>query len=105
MTVLFGYRQQYLQNYLIQSFCFSADGEQRLALRRILEGHHVCLYGGAGMGKSWVITNAARQLKERGQVVAVTASTGIAALNLNAQTIHKFTGIKKYKILLHYLAV
>ena len=44
------------------------------------------------MGKSWVIKNAARQLKERGRSVAVTASTGIAALNLNAQTIHKFTG-------------
>ena len=73
------------------------------AIQAVKEGHNVCLLGGPGTGKTWVIKNVTKSLRQEGKVVCVTASTGIAALNLacvNASTIHKLTGNCTTQILL-----
>jgi len=78
------------------------DPSQEAALQRIFEGRNVFLTGNAGTGKTTVITEF---LKHDPAKVAVTATTGIAALNLrdqikantgndkNAMTIYRWAGI------------
>jgi len=59
-----------------------------------LGGRNVFLTGQAGTGKSTLLR---RYLEEAGiinQNIAVTASTGIAALSIGGTTIHRFAGIE-----------
>ncbi|KAL3854691.1 hypothetical protein ACJMK2_013949, partial [Sinanodonta woodiana] len=48
----------------------------------------------AGTGKSFLVNNHSKRLKEIGKSVYLTASTGIAAAQLHGMTIHKFSGIQ-----------
>lgn len=70
-----------------------------------LEAYNACVYGdksvfctgGAGSGKSFVLSNIVRRLRERyrnlpGSVV-VTASTGSAAFLIHGTTLHRFAGV------------
>ena len=78
------------------------DPSQEAALKRIYEGRNVFLTGNAGTGKTTVITEF---LNQDVPGVAVTATTGIAALNLrdqilantgqysNAMTVYRWAGI------------
>lgn len=45
--------------------------------------------GGAGVGKSFTVDALVQQLLNRRRTVAVTASTGTAALNINGMTVHR----------------
>lgn len=45
--------------------------------------------GGAGVGKSFAVDALVQALQARGLVVAKTASTGTAALNINGMTVHR----------------
>jgi putative protein kinase ArgK-like GTPase of G3E family len=45
--------------------------------------------GGAGVGKSYTVEALVQLLQDKGRTVAVTASTGTAALNVNGMTIHR----------------
>jgi ATP-dependent exoDNAse (exonuclease V) alpha subunit len=66
---------------------------QDRALEILMSGSGVFLTGGPGTGKSYVI----RQFMQRsGRRVALTASTGIAALNIGGQTIHSWAGLGMY---------
>lgn len=56
-------------------------------------GRNVFLTGSAGAGKTYVLNQYIRYLRERRVPVAVTASTGIAATHMNGQTIHSWSGI------------
>ena len=70
--------------------------EQLQASQRVLaDGKSVFITGSAGTGKSYLTRYLVQELKEvHGErAVAVTASTGIAAVNLGGQTIHSFAGI------------
>lgn len=69
--------------------------EQRKAAELILEGRNMFITGNAGTGKTFLVKHVIQELiKRHGEEgVAVTAPTGIAALNLNGQTIHSFAGI------------
>jgi ATP-dependent DNA helicase PIF1 len=74
------------------------DRQQEEALTIVANGHNLVVLGGPGTGKSTVIKHIFRRLKEDGRSVAVTASTGIAAIGLctpqcQASTIHRFTGL------------
>jgi len=59
-------------------------------LRLAAEGHSIMLTGQAGTGKTTLLQDF---LDECGEDVAVTASTGIAALNLGGMTMHRWSGM------------
>jgi chromosomal replication initiation ATPase DnaA len=69
--------------------------EQQDAANHILEGNNVFLTGSAGTGKTFLLRYVIQELVRRhGEAsVAVTAPTGIAAINIGGQTIHSFSGI------------
>jgi len=56
-------------------------------------GHNVFLTGAAGTGKTYLINRFIRNAREHGIVVAVTASTGIAATHIGGMTIHSWSGM------------
>jgi len=66
---------------------------QEEALDILKAGRNVYITGAAGSGKTFVLNQYVNYLKERGVVVAVTASTGIAATHINGMTIHSWSGI------------
>ncbi len=66
---------------------------QREALDILKAGRNVYLTGPAGSGKTYVLNQYTKYLKERGVVTAITASTGIAATHIGGMTIHSWSGI------------
>jgi len=66
---------------------------QETALAILKTGQNVFLTGSAGTGKTYVLNQYIKYLKDRGIGVAVTASTGIAATHMNGQTIHSWCGM------------
>ncbi|KAG9090458.1 hypothetical protein FRC07_012106, partial [Ceratobasidium sp. 392] len=69
------------------------SAEQKHVLQMVLSGESVFFTGSAGTGKSVLLREIIRQLKERNKRVAVTASTGIAAVNIGGKTLHSFAGV------------
>ncbi len=67
--------------------------KQATALTLLKSGKNVFLTGSAGAGKTYVINQYIKYLRERNVPVAVTASTGIAATHMNGMTIHAWSGI------------
>jgi ATP-dependent DNA helicase PIF1 len=65
--------------------------EEALTIMKL--GHNVYLTGPAGSGKTYVLNQYVSFLRERGVVVAVTASTGIAATHIGGVTLHSWSGI------------
>ncbi len=66
---------------------------QSEALNLLKMGHNVFLTGEAGSGKTYLLNEYIRYLRECKIRVAVSASTGIAATHLNGGTIHSWSGI------------
>lgn len=64
------------------------DSEEKI-LESLAGGNNVFITGSAGSGKSYISSGFARSYKN----VALTATTGISALNLGGETIHRFLGI------------
>ena len=59
-------------------------------LAYIENGHNVFITGGAGVGKSYVLS----KLKEQyGKKLHMTSTTGISAINVGGQTLHSWAGI------------
>ena len=71
------------------------SAEQQAAAVRALAGENLFITGAAGTGKSFLMRYVIQELKKsRGaEAVAVTAPTGIAAVNIGGSTIHSFSGI------------
>ncbi len=67
--------------------------QQSQALAILKLGKNVFLTGEAGSGKTYLLNEYIRYLKENKVNVAVTASTGIAATHLQGSTIHAWSGI------------
>lgn len=69
--------------------------EQMKVVRAIVQdGENVFFTGSAGTGKSVVLRYVVKQLRSLyGPNVGITASTGMAAINISGSTIHKFLGI------------
>lgn len=59
----------------------------------MLGGNNVFLTGAPGAGKTYVLNEFVRRARRRGQTVAVTASTGIAATHIGGTTIHSWSGL------------
>jgi ATP-dependent DNA helicase PIF1 len=66
---------------------------QNEALDIMKMGHNVYLTGPAGSGKTFVLNEYIKYLRENNIVVGVTASTGIAATHMNGMTIHSWAGM------------
>lgn len=71
------------------------NNEQQAGATHILAGNNVFLTGSAGTGKTFLLRYVIQELeKMHGEAsVAVTAPTGIAAINIGGQTIHSFAGL------------
>jgi len=68
--------------------------QQQEAVNLALSGHNIYLCGRAGTGKSYTIKELHKHLTDRGKVVAITCTTGIACSNFdNACTLHRWSGI------------
>lgn len=67
--------------------------DQQLALDIMMRGESVFLTGPAGSGKTYVLNQFISRARKEGMVVAVTATTGLAATHLNGTTIHAWSGI------------
>ena len=70
------------------------SNEQYRILIHTLKGYNVLICGSAGNGKTFLLMNIIKHLKQKNILVAVTATTGIAAQNLQcgASTLHHFIG-------------
>ena len=71
------------------------NSEQQEAAQHILGGNNVFMTGSAGTGKTYLLKYIVQELvKVHGEeAVAVTAPTGVSAINVGGQTIHSFSGI------------
>ena len=67
--------------------------KQFTALKIMKAGENVFLTGSAGAGKTYVLNQYIKYLREHEIPVAITASTGIAATHLGGQTIHSWSGL------------
>jgi ATP-dependent DNA helicase PIF1 len=66
---------------------------QKQALKIMTSGQNVFLTGSPGAGKTYVLSQFISLAKANGDIVAVTATTGIAATHLSGITIHSWSGI------------
>ncbi len=73
--------------------CYTLPMTQKQALDILKTGRNVFVTGPAGSGKTFVINEYIKYLKEREVSVGVTASTGIAATHMGGVTIHAWSGI------------
>ncbi len=67
--------------------------KQKDANEILKQGGNVLLTGAAGSGKTHLLETFIRWARQEGKMVAVTASTGVAAANINGTTIHNWSGI------------
>ena len=63
---------------------------QQFALETFLSGENILLLGDPGTGKSALISTIIEAAESDGKIVAITASTGIAAQLIGGRTIHSF---------------
>lgn len=66
---------------------------QKEALAILEAAHNVLLTGAAGAGKTYTLNRFIKRAREDGKVVAITATTGLAATHLNGTTLHSWAGI------------
>lgn len=67
--------------------------QQNEALSVLKMGGNVFLTGAAGSGKTYLLNQYIKYLKDNNVQVAMTASTGIAATHLHGTTIHSWSGM------------
>lgn len=77
----------------VKPIILSREQEYVLGLAR--KGHSIFFTGSAGTGKSVLLRSIIKSLKQKfkPELVAITASTGLAACNIGGVTVHSFAGI------------
>ena len=82
------------QRLELEALTDSLNASRRAVLGLALRGYSLFLGGDAGTGKSFLLKIIVAHLQDRlGLNVAVTGSTGIAALNIGGVTFHSLFGI------------
>lgn len=67
------------------------DNEQfNFILNLIKNGDNIFVIGGAGVGKSYILSKLKELYKEK---LHITSTTGISAINVGGQTLHSWSGI------------
>jgi len=94
MDVLPSYESSQLEVELEKDAGKQLNAEQLDILERITAGSNVGITGSAGTGKSFVIKHICSVLENNGKVYRIVAPTGVAAVNVGGQTIHRFLGIR-----------
>lgn len=77
----------------------SLSAKQDLFLQKTLSGESTFLTGKAGTGKSFVVKKAIEMLQASGKKIIALAPTGIAANNIQGQTIHSMFSLDPFGIL------
>ncbi|MDP3010076.1 MAG: AAA family ATPase [Methylococcales bacterium] len=67
--------------------------KQKDALEILKQGHNVLLTGFAGSGKSFLLEKFAYWARYNNENIVMTATTGIAATNINGKTIHNYSNL------------
>lgn len=67
--------------------------KQKDAFEILKQGHNVLLTGFAGSGKSYLLEEFAFWARTNNKNVVMTATTGIAATNINGKTIHNYSNL------------
>ncbi len=80
-----------LENLATTPAAEALSAEQKKVLHEIALGNNLLVTGGAGTGKSFLLNYLKRNYGYLG--LSVTASTGIAAVNIGGSTIHSWAGI------------
>lgn len=62
--------------------------EQLKMLKKMRSGKNICLLGGAGTGKTFLLNRYIEECKDAGKNVIVTAPTGMAASHMDGVTMH-----------------
>jgi ATP-dependent exoDNAse (exonuclease V) alpha subunit len=73
---------------------------QQEALAILHSGQSALLTGAAGTGKTYVLNQFVKHARAQGSIVAMTATTGLAATHINGTTIHSWAGIGVHDTLL-----
>lgn len=71
----------------------SCSEEQILVLEKVRAGENVFFTGSAGTGKSFLLREVTRLLDHETRPYQLTATTGIAALQVGGCTLHSFAGL------------
>lgn len=66
---------------------------QDQALAILMAGNSTLIVGEAGSGKTYLLNQFIDQARKAGKIVAVTATTGLAATHLGGETIHRWSKI------------
>lgn len=74
-----------------QTPAFGLDKWQKAALDDIVAGNSIHLTGSAGNGKTYLIKHAVQQLGAMRINCAVTSMTGVTAIGIGGETLHRFT--------------
>lgn len=70
------------------------NAKQEEAFNSVVEGRNTFITGSAGVGKSLLISKIKEWSQKTGKMVAVTATTGVAAANVGGGTIHSWASIR-----------
>jgi len=68
------------------------NDEKKKVVKAVLAGKNVFVTGSAGTGKSHLLDYLKKELKSK---MHVTATTGVAAVNVGGRTLHSFAGVGK----------
>ncbi|PXF40737.1 ATP-dependent DNA helicase PIF1 [Gracilariopsis chorda] len=87
--------ERHSNTYTISSTPFvstvpSLDRSQEIVIAEAIKGRSLFITGSAGTGKTFTLLKLIRTLRSQGKQVAVTASTGCAAVAIRGSTIHSF---------------
>lgn len=74
------------------------SSKQREFYDLVMSGGSVFLSGKAGTGKSYVVREVIREMREMGKNVVAIAPTGVAANNIGGQTIHSMFSINPFGV-------
>lgn len=67
------------------------DVLEECLMNRIKQGLNILIIGPGGTGKSTLIKRVTSRMNL--QEIAITSSTGVSAININGQTLHRFFGV------------